>query len=96
MKEEEKLEIRQHLIKWVDTFLKYGIVPKVVNPKAIKANYILKSKVKDKIEEYQKTEKEMHENKNHSNDINEIYKYAVEEDKAKYGAIVLQKLLGEE
>lgn len=51
MEEEEKLEIRQHLIKWVDTFLKDGIVPKVVNPKAIKANYILKSKVKEKIEE---------------------------------------------
>lgn len=51
MEEEEKLEIRQHLIKWVDTFLKDGIVPNVVNPKAIKANYILKSKVKEKIEE---------------------------------------------
>lgn len=58
MEEEEKLEIRQHLIKWVDTFLKDGIVPKVVNPKAIKANYILKSKVKDKIEELNKKEKE--------------------------------------
>lgn len=62
----------------------------------IDKNYIPKSLVKEKIEEYQKTEKEMHENKNHSNDINEIYKYAVEEDKAKYGAIVLQELLGEE
>lgn len=58
MEEEEKLEIRQHLIKWVDTFLKDGIVPNVVNPKAIKANYILKSKVKDKIEELNKKEKE--------------------------------------
>lgn len=58
MEEEEKLEIRKHLIKWVDTFLKDGIVPKVVNPKAIKANYILKSKVKDKIEELKKQDKE--------------------------------------
>ena len=65
--------------------------------KWIKEDYVvLKSKVKEKIEELNKIEKEMHENKNHSNDINEIYKYAVEEDKAKYGAIFLQELLREE
>lgn len=58
MEEEEKLEMRQHLINWIDIFLKDGIVPKVVNPKAIKVNYILKSKIQDKIEELNKKEKQ--------------------------------------
>lgn len=52
-----------------------------------------RKKIQDKVEEYNEIEKEMHEHKNHSNDINEIYKYAVEEDKAKYGKIILQELL---
>lgn len=37
----------------------------------------------------------MHENKNHSNDINKIYKYAVEECKAQYGIVFLQELIEE-
>ena len=59
------------------------------------AKYIPVSKIKENIEEYNKIEKEMYKNKINSNDINEIYKYAVEEDKAKYGVISLKKLLGE-
>ena len=51
MEEQEKHDIREHLIGWIDTLLKDGIVPQVVNPKAIRANYIRKSKIKEKIEE---------------------------------------------
>ena len=55
MEEQEKIDIREHLIGWIDTFLKDGIVPKVVNPKAIRANYVPKSKIKEKIEEVNKS-----------------------------------------
>lgn len=51
MEEQEKIDIREHLINWIDTFLKDGIIPKVVNPKAIKANYIPKQVIRDKINE---------------------------------------------
>lgn len=51
MEEQEKIDIREHLIGWIDTFLKDGIVPQVVNPKAIRANYIPKSKIKKLKEE---------------------------------------------
>ena len=51
MEEQEKFDIREHLIGWIDHFLEGGIVPQVVNPKAIRANYILKSKVEEKIDE---------------------------------------------
>lgn len=54
MEEQEKIDIREHLIGWIDTFLEDGIVPQVVNPKAIRTNYILKSKIKEKIEEIEK------------------------------------------
>ena len=54
MEEQEKIDIREHLIGWIDTLLKDGIVPQVVNPKAIRANYIPKSKIKEKIEKNQK------------------------------------------
>ena len=47
MEEQEKTDVREHLIGWIDTFLKDGIVPHVVNPKAIRANYIPKSKIKE-------------------------------------------------
>ena len=62
MEEQEKIDIREHLIGWIDNFLEDGIVPQVVNPKAIRANYILKSKIKEKIQElhceyYQEREK---------------------------------------
>lgn len=50
MEEQEKIDLREHLIGWIDTLLKDGIVPQVVNPKAIRANYIRKSKIKEKIE----------------------------------------------
>ena len=55
MEEQEKIDIREHLIGWIDTLLKDGIVPQVVNPKAIRANYIPKSKVKEKINAYSKS-----------------------------------------
>lgn len=54
MEEQEKIDIREHLIGWIDTFLKDGIVPKVVNPKAIRANYVPKSKIKELKKENEK------------------------------------------
>lgn len=51
MEEEEKIDIRNHLIGWIDEFLKNGIVPQVVNPKAIKTNYVLKSKIQERYEQ---------------------------------------------
>lgn len=59
MEEQEKIDIRQHLINWIDIFLKDGIIPKVVNPKAIETNYIPKSKVRDKIEELEEYQKKV-------------------------------------
>ena len=49
--EEEKIDMREHLINWIDTFLKDGIIPKIVNPKAIETNYISKQVIRDKIKE---------------------------------------------
>lgn len=57
MEEQEKIDIKEHLIGWIDTLLEDGIVPQVVNPKAIKANYIPKSKIKEKIEEIKEYDK---------------------------------------
>lgn len=80
MEEQEKIDIREHLIGWIDTFLEDGIVPKVVNPKAIRANYVQKSKIKEKIEEIQ--------NKfGNVNGWDSEFNYAIE---------VLQELLGDE
>ena len=59
MEEQEKIDMREHIIGWIDTFLKDGIIPSVVNPKAIKANYILKSKIRDKIEELEEYQKQV-------------------------------------
>lgn len=54
MEEQEKIDMREHLINWIDTFLKDGIIPKVVNPNAIKANYIPKQVIRDKIKNIEK------------------------------------------
>ena len=54
MEDQEKIELREHLIGWIDTLLKDGIVPQVVNPKAIRANYIRKSEIKEIMEEIEK------------------------------------------
>lgn len=61
MEEQEKIDIRNHLIGWIDYFLEEGIVPQVVNPKAIRSNYILKSKVKEKIEELKQEDLEIYD-----------------------------------
>lgn len=51
MEEQEKIDIKEHLIGWIDNFLEDGIVPQVVNPRAIKANYIPKSILRHKKQE---------------------------------------------
>ena len=61
MEEQEKIDIREHLTGWIDTLLKDGLVPQVVNPKAIRANHIPKSKVKEKIEEYKQEDLEIYD-----------------------------------
>ena len=91
MEEQEKIDIREHLIGWIDTLLKDGIVPKVVNPEAIKANYVPKSKIKEKIEELEKTRKEISEKNNYTllkdNPDTPIY------DLYGYFIVVLQELM---
>lgn len=54
MEEERKQDYREHLINTIDMLIDSGISVydiDVVNKKAIRSNYILKQKVKDKIEE---------------------------------------------
>lgn len=54
MEEESKQDYREHLINTIDILIDSGISVydlDVVNKKAIRHNYILKQKVKDKIEE---------------------------------------------
>lgn len=51
MEEQEKVDIREQLIGWIDIFLEDGIVPRIVNPKAMEANYVLRSKIKDIVDE---------------------------------------------
>ena len=54
MEEESKQDYREHLINTIDMLIDSGISVynlDVVNKKAIRHNYILKQKVKDKIEE---------------------------------------------
>lgn len=92
-KANELLNKTNNELRWEKRTMYSKAVNDIISKFNLGDEFIPVQKVKEKIEEYQKTEKEMHENKNHSNDINEIYKYAVEEDKAKYGAIVLQDLL---
>ena len=59
MEEQEKIDIREHLIGWIDTFLEDGIVPQVVNPKAIRTNYIPKSKMQREMEKLDNMTKEI-------------------------------------
>ena len=92
-KANELLNKTNNELRWEKRTMYSKAVNDIISKFNLGDEFIPVQKVKEKTEEYQKTEKEMHENKNHSNDINEIYKYAVEEDKAKYGAIVLQDLL---
>lgn len=96
-KEDYETSIKLEKILEENEQLKQGIIPSyeqtISELEKELFDSIPKSKIKEKVEELNEIEKEMHENKNHSNDINEIYKYAVEEDKAKYGAIFLQDLL---
>lgn len=57
MGEEQKQDYRKHLINTIDMLIDSGISVydlDVVNKKAIRYNYVLKQKVKDKIEEINK------------------------------------------
>lgn len=57
MEEEEKIDYRLHLHKQIDNLVESGISVydlDIVNKKAIRHNYILKSKIKEKIEELEK------------------------------------------
>ncbi len=57
MEEEQKQDYREHLINTIDMLIDGGISVydiDVVNKKAIRSNYILKQKVKDKIETLRK------------------------------------------
>ena len=57
MEEEQKQDYREHLINTIDMLIDSGVSVyniDVVNKKAIRYNYILKQKVKDKIEELKK------------------------------------------
>lgn len=57
MEEEQKQDYREHLINTIDMLMDSGVSVyniNVVNKKAIRYNYILKQKVKDKIEELKK------------------------------------------
>lgn len=60
MEEEQKQDYRQHLINTIDTLIESGVSVydlNVVNKKAIRYNYILKSKVEEEMkglqEEYE-------------------------------------------
>ena len=83
MEEQEKIDIRQYLINWIDIFLKDGIIPKVVNPKAIETNYVSKEVIRDKILERQfelQQEYEDFKDDIRLNTLQEIY-YLNEEEK---------------
>lgn len=91
MEEEQKQEYREHLINTIDMLINDGISIydiAVVNKKAIRYNYILKSKVKEKIEEIKNEDLEIYDTD--SEDV-KIAKY---EQRAVLD--ICEELLGEE
>ena len=57
MEEDEKKDYKLHLHKQLDNLVEIGISVydlEIVNKQAIRSNYILKGKIKEKIEDYEK------------------------------------------
>lgn len=88
MEEEQKQDYREHLTNTINMLIDNEISVydlDVVNKKAVKHNYILKQKVKDKIEELKK----------HYNTDNNIRIYTLK-DSYELQATVLEELLEED
>ena len=85
----KELEIKQELLK----ILQDKINEQSLFINEIKEDYIPKSKVREKIEEYSKLQEEMTTKNHNADNINDCYKYGDKAQKAYYKKEALQELL---